>query len=190
MSHLPRRLAAETGGIQISVLLALAAAGVLIYAALSATSGDPDLYGRLAVPSNTLVELPAAEVEISYVQPEPADGAAAAPPPPDLRIAVVDPETREPITVNSYGGSESTEAGEVLRPIARVDPPGSGQYEIKVSASPSAAKLGQVALGESPIGAVGDRLSNLGDQVTSRYGIIAGLLLLLAILGPRVRRAF
>ena len=189
MSHLPRRLAAENGGIQISVLLALAAAGVLIYAALSATSGDPDRYGRLAVPSNTLVELPAAEVEISYVQAEPSDGAAATPPPSDLGIAVIDPETSEPITVNSYGGSESTEAGEVLRPIARVDPPGSGQYEIKVSASPP-AKLGQLALGESPIGAVGDRLSNLGDQVTSRYGIIAGLLLLLAILAPRVRRAF
>ena len=77
----------------------------------------------------------------------------------------------------------------MLRPIARVDPPGSGQYEIKVSASPP-AKLGQLALGESPIGAVGDRLSNLGDQVTSGYGIIAGLLLLLAILAPRVRRAF
>lgn len=189
LSKSRRRLAAERGAIPISVLLMVAAGAVLVYAALSAGSGDPNRYGRLAVPSKSVVSLPAAEVEISYAQVVPPGGTAA-PLPEDLRITVTDTETRLPVTVNSSGASESTVDGELLRPFARVDPPGAGPYEIKVEARPSLSKPGQLALGESPIGAVGDRLSALGDEITGPYGIIAGVLLVAAFVVPPLRRKF
>jgi hypothetical protein len=189
ISRLGRRLSAERGGIPISVLLVIAAAVVLVYAALSASSGDPDRYGRLAVPSNSLVELPSAEVQISYAQVVPA-GAAAGPLPTDLRVIVTDPDTGEPLTVNSSGAEERTEEGEVFRPFARVDPPGAGTYEIQVTAKPSLDKPGQLALGESALGAVSDRFSKLGDEITGPYGVIAGVLLVAAFLVPYLRRRF
>ena len=122
------------------------------------------------------------------MQAAPAGGQAA-PPPADLRILVRDLETGELLQVNSNGGDQSTEGDEILRPVARVDPPGAGVYEIRVTGSTGAALAPQIAFGESPIGAVGDRFSKLGELISGPYGILAGALLLAAMLAPSVRRA-
>lgn len=175
----------ERGFASVSTLLALGAVGVLVFALLGAVAIEPDRYGRIPVPSTAYVSLPGAESSISWVS---ADGTA---PPDDLRIAVLDPRTGEALRVNSNGGSAVERDAESLKPIGRVDPPDSGVYQVRAMSTRANVMRGsELAFGESAVGAVGGRFSEVGSLLTGPAGVAAGLLLLGALLAPSLGRSF
>jgi hypothetical protein len=181
----------ERGFASVSTLLVLGAVGVLVFALFGAASVEPDRYGRMPVPSTTYVSLPGAESSISWVS---RDGTA---PPADLRIVVIDPRTGEGLRVNSNGGDPVRRDRESLKPIGRVDPPDSGVYRVGATSTRANVLPGsELAFGETAVGAVGGRFSEVGTLLTGPAGIAAGLLLIGALVAPglsrsirRVRRA-
>lgn len=187
-SAVARRLqSSERGAVSVSGLLVLAVVGVLAYALFGAVATDPDRYGRVAIPSNTWVSLPDAETGIGVVK-RPGGGAGARAP-ADLRIQVIDPKTNEQVRVDARGGGQ-TGSGESRWQIAAIDPPSSGLYQVIVTTSEPASGVGPAALsfGQSPVGAVGDRFSEVGDLVIGPVGAIIALALLLLAMRPRFRR--
>jgi hypothetical protein len=174
----------ERGFASVSTLLVLGAVGVLLFALFGAAATEPDRYGRLPVPSTAYVSLPEAESSISWVSP---DGSA---PPSDLRIVVLDPGAGAALRVNSNGGESVRRDREWLKPIGRVDPPHSGVYQVRAtSARADLAPGSELAFGETAVGAVGDRFSEVGTLLTGPAGIAAGVLLVGALLAPGVRRS-
>lgn len=188
-SVVARRLqSSERGAVSVTGILVLAVVGVLAYALFGAVATDPDRYGRVAIPSNSWVSLPDAETGIGIVKRNGANGAEARAP-SDLRIQVIDPKTEEPVRVDARGGGQ-TGSGESRWQIAAIDPPSSGIYQVIVTTSEPASGVGPAALsfGQSPVGAVGDRFSEVGDLVIGPVGAIIALALLLIALRPRFQR--
>jgi hypothetical protein len=187
----PRSLRGESGAVSVSALLWLAAGAVLIYALFSAYYGDVDRFGRVAVPGQATVDLPSGESDISYVE-QTAEGAEGADVevPADLELSVVSVATGDAVELDPRGGRAEEGDGETIRPVAAVDPPAEGIYEVRVSSREAAGRAGpQLAFGESPFGAFGDRLSRVVDLLAGTFGIVLAALVLAAIVAPRLQRA-
>jgi hypothetical protein len=180
-----KRLAEERGAVSVTAVLLLAAAAALAYAILGATVTDSDTYGSAAIPSKTSVDLPGGEVELSIAVPA---GASLTPfPPPDLRISVGQPG-QDPLRVDARGGEEVEEDGYIIRPVAAVFP-SQGAYEIDVTSNTAAAVGGRLLIGEGTTGAIGTRFERIGELITGPFGILALILLVLALLLPSFQRA-
>lgn len=184
-----RRVAAQDGAVPVSVLLVLAALAALIYAVLGAATGDVDRYGRVPVPSSAVLTLPKASTDITYIEPDGGAGGELAVP-QDLRITVSPVGAQGSLELNSRGGESSTEGSERVLRVAEVRPPAAGAYRVQVRSKDAVSRPSpQLAFGESPLSAFGDRVANVGDLVTGRYGILAGVLLVGALVAPPVQRA-
>jgi hypothetical protein len=190
-NRIVRRIAAaEDGAVSVSILLVLAAVAALIYAVFGAATGDVDRYGRVAVPSTTALNLPKGSTDISYIEPDRGGGGGNLAVPRDLLVVVKPFGSEEPLELNSRGGDTATEGGERIQRIAEVRPSVAGGYEVQVRSKGAASRPNpQLAFGESPLSAFGDRISNVGDLITGRYGILAGVLLVGALVAPPVQRA-
>lgn len=177
----------ERGAVPVSVILAVAALVLIVYALLGAGAGEPEEHGRVAVPSVSRIVLPAEEVDIFYGERTGADGAVSAP--ADLRILITDPEGQL-VGSDARGGRQTEVAGVVYRPVAAVRPPVEATYTVSVESTQAAGRpQPTVAFGQSPVGAVGERLSRAGDLITSPWGYAAGALLLFAFFWPSFQRA-
>ncbi|HKJ35246.1 MAG TPA: hypothetical protein VKA36_01645 [Solirubrobacterales bacterium] len=175
---------AERGFASVSTLLGFGAVAVLVFALLGAAGTQPDRFGRIPVPSTAFVSLPGAESSMAWTSPD------GSPPPADLRITVIDPRNGTSLRVNSRGGEATTRNGRELKPVARVDPPRKGVFKVRVTSKAAALQPGtELAFGETAAGAIGGRLGQVGTLLTGPAGIVAGLLLLGALLAPSVTRA-
>jgi len=168
----------------VSVILLIAAAAALLYAILGATVTDPDSHGTVPIPSDSLVELPEGETEISLATPV----AAAAGLPGDLRVSVAG-EDGVALTVDARGGEEYEQDDLAVRPIGAVFPAAAGAYEVNVTSEEAAGRGSQLMFGEGPVGTIGARFERIGELITGPFGILAGALLLVAVLLPPFRRA-
>lgn len=188
VGNLLERARVEDGAASISGLLVLGAAVVFLYALLGASNVDPDRYGRMAVPSEAIVALPADEIDIYYLEAPPRAGARFDRP-SDLEIKVVDPATNTVVRTGSRGGVEELESGEVAVAVATVTPPREDNYRVRASSDEARVRVRpQLGFGDTPAGAVGDRLGNVGDLITSGWGIAVGAMLLGALIWPSLRR--
>jgi hypothetical protein len=167
------------------VILLIAASAALLYAILGATVTDPDSYGTVPIPSESSVELPGQETEISLAFPA---AAAAAVLPSDLRISIAGADGTA-LRVDARGGESYEQDDLSIRPVAAVFPPAAGAYEVRVTSEQAAGRSGQLMFGEGPIGSIGARFERLGELVTGPFGVLAGVLLLIAVLLPPFRRA-
>lgn len=184
-----RALASEDGAVPVSILLVLGALAALIYAVLGAATGDVDRYGRVPVPASAVLNLPKASTDISYIEPDSGVGGELVVP-EDLTIRVTPVGSERPLDLNSRGGDTSIEGSERVQRLAEVRPPGAGAYRVQVRSKDAASRpTPQLAFGESPLSAFGDRLANVGDLITGRYGVLAGVLLIGALAAPSVQRA-
>jgi hypothetical protein len=184
-----RAAVAEDGAVPVSVLLVLAALAALIYAVFGAATGDVDRYGRVPVPSSAVLHLPEASTDISYVEPD-SGGGGELTLPQDLLIRIAPVGSDRPLELDSRGGETDTQGAEQIRRVAEVRPPGAGAYKVQVRSKDAASRpTPQLAFGESPFSAFGDRLANVGDLITGRYGVLAGVLLIGALAAPPVQRA-
>lgn len=183
--------AAEDGAVSVSTLLVLAAVAALIYAVFGAATGDPDRYGRVPVPTAGAVpvNLPSTPTDISYLEPE-QGGSSTLSAPGDLLVRVTPAGTKQPLPLNSRGGSSSSSGGDLVRPVAEVNPPAAGVFEVEVKSKQALGRSSpEVGFGESPLSAFGDRLANVGDLITGPYGIAAGVLLMGALVAPSLQRS-
>lgn len=105
----------------VSVILLLAAAAALLYAVLGATVTDPDTYGTVPIPSDSLVELPGRETEISLATPADVAGGL----PGDLGISVTGPDGA-PLRLDARGGAGYAQDDFAIRPVGAVFPPTRG----------------------------------------------------------------
>lgn len=187
--HPPARLRPDqSGAVSISLLLWLAVAGVLLYALFGASSGDIDRFGRVSVPGSAFLDLPGGESDISYVE-DAATAGSDVQAPTDLRVLLISTQTGVGIEVDSRGGNPSEQDGEVVRPYGAVNPPSEGLYEVRVTSNEAATRPNpQLAFGDSPFGAIGDRLSRVGDLITGPFGVLLGALVIAAIVAPRAQR--
>lgn len=183
--------AAEDGAVSVSTVLVLAAVAALLYAVFGAATGDPDRYGRVPVPTAGAVpvKLPSTPTDISYMEPD-QGGSSTLVLPRDLLVIVTPAGSKQPLPLNSRGGSSSSSGGDLTRAVAEVNPPTAGVYEVEVKSKQALGRPSpEVGFGESPLSAAGDRLSNVGDLVTGPYGIAAGVLLVGALVAPTVQRS-
>ena len=179
----------QSGAVSVSALLWLAVAGVLIYALLAAYYGEVDRFGRVAVPGQGTVDLPAGASDISYAE-QAVGGASEVEVPADLEVQVTSAATGQGLEIDPRGGGESEKDGEVLRAVGSVDPPAAGLYDVQVLSSEAASRPNpQLAFGESPFGAFGDRLSRVVDLLSGTIGIVLAALVVAAIAIPRLLRA-
>ncbi len=163
----------------------IAAAAALLYAILGATVNDADSYATVPIPSDALVELPGGETEISLATPVAATGGL----PADLRIAVVG-QDGVALDVDARGGEDESRTIRGPSSCAAVRrPSGAGTYEVTVTSDAAAARGSQLMFGEGPVGTIGARFERLGELVAGPFGILAGVLLAVAILLPPFRRA-
>lgn len=184
-----RAAVAEDGAVPVSVVLVLGALATLIYAIFGAATGDVDRYGRVPVPSSAVLNLPNASTDISYIEPDSATGGELALL-QDLFIVITPVGSEQPLELNSRGGDTTTQGGEQIRRVAEVRPSAAGAYEVRARSKSAASRpTPQLAFGESPLSAFSDRLSNVGDLITGRYGILAGVLLIGALAAPSLQRS-
>jgi hypothetical protein len=93
------------------------------------------------------------------------------------------------LRVDARGGEETTEDGYTIRPVAAVFPTSAGPYEVDVVSSEAALAGGRLMIGEGKTGAIGTRFERIGELITGPFGILAGVLVLIAILLPSFQRA-
>lgn len=178
----------DLGAVSVSLLLWLAVAGVLLYALFGASGGDADRFGEVPVPGAAILELPGGEVELSYTERITAAGAEVQPP-ADLRVTVVSTATRQAVEVDARGSSQGEQDGRVVRLFGSVNPPAAGTYEVRATSTQAAGRADpRLAFGDSPFGAIGDRLSRVGDLLTGPLGILLAALVIMAVLAPRAQR--
>lgn len=180
------RPADERGAISVTGVLLLAALAALVYAVLGATVTDPDTYGDVPIPSKSTLELPGSETELALAIPSATTLSQF--PPPDLRISVGQPG-EEPLRVDARGGEEVGQDGYSLRRVAVVFPPVAGAYTVEVTSEQAAAVGGRLLLGEGTTGAIGARFERIGELITGPFGILAIVLVVLAMLLPSFQRA-
>jgi hypothetical protein len=184
-----RSLRGQSGAVSVSALLWLAAGAVLIYALFAAYYGDFDRFGRVAVPGQATVDLPDGESDISYVE-QAGDGGAEVEVPADLEVSVVSVATGDAAEITPRGSRAEERDGEAIRSLGAVDPSAEGLHEVTVTSREAAGRAGpQLAFGESPFGAFGDRLSRVVDLLNGTFGIVLAALVLAAIVAPRLQRA-
>ena len=172
----------------VSLLLWIAVGGVLLYALFAASSGDVDRFGRVPIPDSATLELPEGEADISYAE-RAEDGGSDVKVPADLRVTVVSAETGEAVEPDPRGGSQSEQDGEAVRLFGAVNPPDAGSYEVRVISREAATRPHpQLLLGESPLGAFGDRLSGAVDLLLGPIGLLLAALVIAAVAAPRVQR--
>lgn len=78
----------------------------------------------------------------------------------------------------------------MVRSYGSVDPPEAGLYEVRATSREAATRAGpELAVGESPFGAFGDRLSRVVNLLSGPVGIVLAALVIAAAIAPRVQRA-
>jgi hypothetical protein len=73
--------------------------------------------------------------------------------------------------------------------VAAVFPSAEGIYEIDVESDAAAAVGGRLMIGQGTTGAIGARFEKIGELITGPFGILAIVLIVLALLLPSFQRA-
>jgi hypothetical protein len=172
--------ASESGVISAGAVITVALGILFLYLLLAAFKGDPAYYGSVPIPSKGApIELDSGEISVSYAENIPASGVPLNAP-SDLSYTVKAADGTE-VQVDSRGGEPEDSKVGTSRIIGSASIPADGTYFVDADSTDVAGRVSpSIAFGQSPIGAVKERLNDVIDKLKGPVGI--GVLVVLAIL--------
>lgn len=183
-------LGSQSGVVGVGTVIALGLVGLASYVLIAAFEADTAHYGRVPVPSaGAAIELPEGGTDIYYSEGIEPDSAAPLSTPSDLTYSVVG-ATGEGLRVDTRGGDPKETDEGMARVLGTAFAPADGTYEVTVDSDQAAQRIvPELAFGQSPFQAIGDRFDSVVEELKGTTGIVVLVALALLMLVPAIGRA-